>query len=235
MRKRIIADQVVVGVKEWPNVGFFGFGGFWLEGFWFEGFWFEGFWFEGFWLEGFWLEVMVEIGGGHSDAGIGGATLHPKSLFMKRPFAFYPLVLLLVVLGISAAFGGGVLLFNPELMGAPADLLAGTPFSGFFLPGLILLVFNGLFPLFVAFGLWRRPAWDWANVLNIYPDRHWAWTYALYAGFSVIIWITVQITMVEFTWLQPAYIAVGLLILICTLTPATMRYYHIPPQSPQLS
>ncbi|MBK9336840.1 MAG: hypothetical protein IPM98_09725 [Lewinellaceae bacterium] len=144
---------------------------------------------------------------------------------MKRPLAFYPLVLLLVVLGISAAFGGSVLLFYPEFMGAPADLLAETPFSGFFLPGLILLVFNGLFPLFVALGLWREPAWSWANALNIYPDRHWAWTYALYSGFSIIIWITVQITMVEFTWLQPAYIAVGLLILICTLTPATMRHY----------
>jgi hypothetical protein len=162
--------------------------------------------------------------------GLAGQLCTQNRFFMKRPFAFYPLVLLLVVLGISAAFGGGVLLTNPGLMGAPADLLAGTPFSGFFLPGLILLVFNGLFPLFVAFGLWRRPAWDWANALNIYPDRHWAWTYALYAGFSIIIWITVQITMVEFTWLQPAYIVVGLLILICTLTPATMRYYHKPAQ-----
>lgn len=147
---------------------------------------------------------------------------------MKRPLAIYPLVLLLVLLGISAILGGIVLMLDPRIMGASEELLVGTPFSGFFLPGLILFVFNGLFPLFTALGLWLRPDWPWAEKLNIYPDRHWAWGYALYAGFIVIIWITVQITMITFSWLQPAYIIVGLLILICTLTPGVINYYHKP-------
>jgi hypothetical protein len=147
---------------------------------------------------------------------------------MKRPLAFYPLVFLLVLLGISAVFGGIVLMLDPRIMGASEELLVGTPFSGFFLPGLILFVFNGLFPILTAFGLLCRPDWAWADTLNLYPDRHWAWAYALYAGFGIIIWITVQITMIAFSWFQPAYIVVGLLILICTLTPGVTNYFYTP-------
>ncbi|MBL7795510.1 MAG: hypothetical protein JNJ90_03320 [Saprospiraceae bacterium] len=145
---------------------------------------------------------------------------------MKRPSAFYPLVLLLLFLSVSAAFGGLVLMFDPGFMGATEDLLARSPFSTFFLPGLMLSVCNSLLPFVAAIGLWRKPDWGWANALNLYADRHWAWAFTLYSGFSVVIWITVQITMIQFDWLQPAYIAVGLLILICTLTPGMMRYYQ---------
>ncbi len=146
---------------------------------------------------------------------------------MKRPLVFYPLTLLLLFLGISATFGGVVLMFNPGFMGATQDLLARSPFSGFFLPGLILFVCNGLLPFVAAIGLWRKPDWGWANALNLYPDRHWAWALALYSGFSVIIWITVQVTMIQFNWLQPVYMAVGLLILISTLMPGLMRHYYL--------
>ncbi len=145
---------------------------------------------------------------------------------MKRPLAFYPLVFLLLFLSVGAAFGGVVLMFNPGFMGATEELLVRSPFSRFFTPGLILFVCNSLLPLVTVFGLWQKPAWPWANALNLYSDRHWAWAFALYSGFSVIIWITVQITMIQFTWLQPAFIAVGLLILICAMTPGLMRHYH---------
>lgn len=146
---------------------------------------------------------------------------------MTRPLALYPLVLILVLLGISAAFGGCVLMFSPATFGIPPDWLAETPFRGFFLPGLILLLFNGVFPLLAALGLLLRPQWRWANALNIYRDRHWGWTYALFSGIIVIVWITVQITMVEYSILQPAYIAVGLLILILTLWPSVMRHFQL--------
>ncbi|MBX2892723.1 MAG: hypothetical protein KF734_17475 [Saprospiraceae bacterium] len=146
---------------------------------------------------------------------------------MARPLAFYPLFLLLLLLGISAAFGGWVLMTQPETFGMPPEWLSQSPFGSFFLPGLILFVFNGLFPLFAAAGLLLKPNWPWANIFNIYHDRHWGWAYSLFSGIIIIIWITVQITMVASSWLQPAYLAVGLLILIFTLWPSTMRHYQI--------
>lgn len=144
---------------------------------------------------------------------------------MKRPATCILLILLLLFLGVSAAIGGVVMMFFPRLMPSPESLLAQTPFSGYFLPGLVLFTFNGAVPLLASIGLWRQPAWPWANALNLYPDRHWAWAYALYSGFIVIIWITVQTMMIPFIWLQPAYVTIGLLILVTALTPGVMRYY----------
>lgn len=145
---------------------------------------------------------------------------------MNRPLVFYPLLLLLFFLGISASFGGWVLMANPEIFGATPELLDKSPVKRFSLFGFILFVFNGLFPLFAAIGLLLKPDWRWANALNIYRDRHWGWTYSLFSGIIIMVWIAVQITVVPNTWLQPAYLAVGLLILIFTLWPSMMRHYQ---------
>jgi len=145
---------------------------------------------------------------------------------MNRPLIFYPLLLLLLLLGISASYGGWVLMTNPEIFGATPELLDKSPLKSFFPFGLILFVFNGLFPIFAAAGLLLKPNWPWANTLNIYRDRHWGWTYSLFSGIIIMIWITVQITITPNIWLQPAYLTVGLLILIFTLWPSVMRYYQ---------
>lgn len=146
---------------------------------------------------------------------------------MQRPAALAPLLLLLILLAVTALYGGWMLMTVPHDLGAKPEWLAGSPFKGYFVPGLILFLLNGLFPLFICFGLWARPAWAWANVLNIYSDRHWAWTYSLFSGIILMIWITVQLTMVPSFWLQPLFLAVGLLILIFTLMPGVMRHYQL--------
>ncbi len=143
---------------------------------------------------------------------------------MNRPLVFYPLLLLLFFLGISASFGGWILMASPEVFGMQHGWLDKSLVKSFFPFGLILFVFNGLFPLFAAVGLLLKPDWRWVNALNIYRDRHWGWTYSLFSGIIIMVWITVQITVVPNTWLQPAYLAVGLLILIFTLWPSMMRY-----------
>lgn len=86
---------------------------------------------------------------------------------------------------------------------------------------------NGLLPLFVFAGLLLKPGWQWASALNIYHNRHWAWTYSLYSGIIVIAWITVQLVMTQYFWLQPVMIFTGLLIIICTMTPAVMKAYEL--------
>lgn len=146
---------------------------------------------------------------------------------MKKPLAFYPLCLIHFLLGVNAFYGGGALILDPsgKMIGMPPGSLDGSPFDNFLLPGLTLFIFNGLFPLFILVGLIRKPGWPWANALNLYSDRHWAWAYSLYSGIIVIIWITVQLLYVQPFILQPIFIAVGLTILILTLTPGVMRYY----------
>ena len=148
---------------------------------------------------------------------------------MKRPLAFYLLCLVHFLLGANALFGGGALIISPDgsLLGMPPGSLDGSPFDNFLLPGLTLFLFNGVFPLFILAGLIFKPRWSWANALNLYADRHWAWTYSLYSGIIVIIWITVQLLYVPPFILQPIFIAVGLVILVLTLTPGVMRYYLI--------
>ncbi len=146
---------------------------------------------------------------------------------MKTPFALYPLLLLHFLLGASALYGGWVLMTDPGIFGADPAWLEGTPFGSYFIPGLFLFLLMGVFPLLVCWGLLRRPAGTRAGVFNIYPERHWAWTYSLFTGLIVIIWITVQLTMLPGSWLQPFYISIGLLILVLTLLPAVMKYYLV--------
>lgn len=148
---------------------------------------------------------------------------------MKRPLAFYPLCLLHLFLSIGALYGGGAMILEPggSLLGMPEGSLNDTPFDSYLIPGVVLLLFNGIFPLFILAGLIRKPSLTWANALNIYTHRHWAWTYSLYSGIILIIWIMVQLIFVPPFILQPIFIGVGLLILILTLTPGMMRYFEV--------
>ncbi len=149
---------------------------------------------------------------------------------MSRPFPLYPLVILHKLLGLGALYGGWYLLYDPTGLGVRPEWLAQSPFRSYLLPGLFLLLVQGVFPLFVVAGLWWKPDWRRAGALNIYPGRHWAWTYSLYTGLVLIGWITVQIMWVPRFWLQPVFLVVGLLILILTLWPGVMRYFENPNQ-----
>jgi hypothetical protein len=148
---------------------------------------------------------------------------------MKGPFLMYPLYALLLFLGISGTFGGGMLILQPDgsLLGMAPDWLEKSPFNSYFIPGFILFALIGLLPLLTFVGLLLKPDWTWANLFNIYSNRYWAWTYSLYSGFILIIWITVQLIMTQYFWLQPVMIFTGILILILTLTPPVMKKFEI--------
>ena len=148
---------------------------------------------------------------------------------MTRPFFLYLLFVPHLFLGISATAGGGLLLLKPDgsLLGMDPGWLDNSPFNTYLAPGLILLIVVGLFPLFTFVGLLLKPGWRWANIFNIYHDRHWAWTYSLYSGIITIIWITVQLVMTQYFWLQPVMIFTGLMIILLTLTPPVMKRFTI--------
>ena len=118
----------------------------------------------------------------------------------------------LLFLGISAIGGGGQFLLNPtgDIIGMPVDVLAGSPFTDFLLPGMILFTTLGLFPLVVLYGL--------------YTERRWAWPAAIIVGIALIVWIVVQGLIVGFGhWLQWLYLSLGFVLILLALLPSVRQ------------
>lgn len=88
----------------------------------------------------------------------------------KRPWGVYGVAGMMVFMGLMAVLGGGLLVIRPDggLMKIPVADLAHTPFPNFLLPGLILLVFLGILPLFLSYALLARPNWPIFSRLNLY-------------------------------------------------------------------
>lgn len=146
----------------------------------------------------------------------------------KRPVTVYLLLLLLVFTGTGGIYGGYSLVKEPDgsLMGMSTTILGNSPFDTFLVPGIILLLFNGILPLLIAWGLLVRPPWQWPEVFNLYHKQHWCWTFSLYYGFILVIWINVQLIMLgESSLLQPLFALTGVLVSILTMLPAVFQYY----------
>ncbi len=150
----------------------------------------------------------------------------------KKPPTIYLLVLLLAFQSLGGLFGGISLVLSPsgEILGMPLAMLEGSPFNSFMVPGFILMVLLGILPGILAFAVYRRPVWKWFGFLNIYRGIHWAWTYSLYVGIMLIIWILIEIMWIEYDILQTIYGLAGVVIVILALLPANMRYFAWEPR-----
>jgi len=104
------------------------------------------------------------------------------------------LISLLGFLSLGAFYGGIVLIISPDgsFFNMPSDLLSNSPFKSFLIPGILLLTTFGIFPIFVIYGLIKKPDSKILNKLNLLYDYHFAWTFAVYIGFGQIIWINIQ-------------------------------------------
>jgi hypothetical protein len=90
----------------------------------------------------------------------------------------------------------------------------------------MLFLLFGIIPLLLIYPLLKKPKWPWANVFNIYKRRHWAWTYALYIGFMLVVWVDFQIWAIGFHgFLQILYSLFGLSIIAVSLLPKHMSFY----------
>lgn len=142
----------------------------------------------------------------------------------------YILIIAMTIEALGALYGGISLINDPsgESIKLPITLLEGTSFSNYLIPGIILFLLLGFFPLFLIFPLIFKPNWPLINAFNIYKSYHWAWTYTLYTAIMLIIWINIQ-TMILGTgsMLQGAYGLFGVFILIFTLSPGVKRYYKL--------
>ncbi len=148
----------------------------------------------------------------------------------NRPFTINVLLFLLLFLSLGALFGGVVLVLDPsgELLQMPAIILKNSPFNNFLIPGLILFTVLGLLPALVFYSLLKRPQWTRVNVLNLYSDMYWAWTFTLYVGFALIIWISVQTLIINSVhFVHTGYVLLGISIVCIALLPSVRQHYFI--------
>lgn len=146
----------------------------------------------------------------------------------RRPPAVYILWVLVLFQAVSGLFGGVALLASPTgaLLQMPLSMLDGTPFSNYVVPGLILLLLLGVLPSVLVYALLARPMWLRADILNIYREVHWSWTYALYTGIMLVIWMDVQIFLVGYGhFIQTLYGLIGIALVIAALVPSVRKYY----------
>ena len=111
------------------------------------------------------------------------------------------LVVLEVLMGLAAVGGGlDLVLTNGQLMRMPAELLEGSPFADFFIPGLVLLAVR------IA---------NLASAVAVLRRHRWGAPASAVVGIMWMGWFAVQVAVVGFlNWQQPVYFAVGLLIIV---------------------
>jgi hypothetical protein len=138
------------------------------------------------------------------------------------------LILLQFLLGLGAFVSGGLLVLAPDgsLMQMPLSMLKYSPFSNFLIPGIILSTLLGVYPLAVTYSLWRKPAWRWPEAISPFKHLHWCWAASLASGVILLIWITVQVLMLQsIAFLHVLYFIWGWTLILLTLTTDVRQHY----------
>jgi len=139
------------------------------------------------------------------------------------------LVSLLLFLGLSAMGGGSFLIISPSgklIGGMPLSILEHSPFSDFFIPGIILFFILGLVPCLVSIALIKKPKSEIAEKFNIFKDIYWAWSFSIYIAFALIIWIQAETIFVQGVgWLQTFYMLYAIPIIIVAMLPQVRTIY----------
>ncbi len=128
---------------------------------------------------------------------------------------------LLFFLGFGGVYGALMLISDPSggKFEWSLELLSGTPFDTFLIPGIVLLIANGLFPIYVA-------------VITLKNKRH-ANTLILLQGMITIIWLSVQLIINPDFFLPvthyPSY-SVGVLLVIIALLLRRLNHHPSHPR-----
>ena len=145
-----------------------------------------------------------------------------------RSKAAWLLIVLQFLLGFGAFISGALLTAVPDgsLMQMPVSMLKYSPFSNFIIPGIILSTLLGVYPLVVAYCLWQKPAWRRPEVINPFKHMHWCWAASLAAGVILLIWIAVQVLMLQsVVFLHILYFIWGWVLILLTLLPGVRQNY----------
>ena len=123
----------------------------------------------------------------------------------------------LVFLGVTAFVGAVPLILYPQgdLLHVPLSLLQHSPFHSFLIPGIILLMANGVLSFVALYQLLRR-------------RNGYGWWVA-FQGCVISGWIVVEVIMFRaIAWLHFLYLAVGLLLIAAGLALTRKARSHQP-------
>lgn len=135
----------------------------------------------------------------------------------SKTLSIYLLIFLMLFQGISGILGGIGLVMDPsgETLQIPISWLNNSPFSNYLIPGIILLILLGIFPVIISIGIWTKTPWSWLGALTI--------------SLALIIWIGVEIIIIGYQPeppLQLIYGTLGLVLLILVFLPAVRQIRH---------
>lgn len=138
-------------------------------------------------------------------------TENPRS----RPAGIWLLEAAILLQGISGVGGGLGLVLDPsgDSLRIPLEWLEGSPFNSYLIPGLILFVVLGVYPLLTMYGIRRRSGWAWPASVSV--------------GGGLLIWIAVEILVIGYQPtppLQLIYGILGVLILAFALVSSSRNY-----------
>jgi hypothetical protein len=106
-------------------------------------------------------------------------------------------------IGIGAVIYGPLLIIDPSggKAAMSVDLLSGSPFENYLIPGILLFLINGISNI--------------AGSILSFKKSEYAGYAGILLGFALIIWIVVQLMLIGYAnWLQPFYLILGIVELI---------------------
>ncbi len=101
-------------------------------------------------------------------------------------------------IGLGALGGGFMLVIDPSgsALGVPLSFLEGSPFTDFLIPGIFLLVVNGIGSLIGAGFSFTR--------------RRYSQEIAIVLGAILVAWIVIQVIIIRsFSWIHVLYLILG--------------------------
>jgi hypothetical protein len=149
---------------------------------------------------------------------------------MKKFKTRYLIYALLGVLSTGAFYGSIPFILAPDgsMLGMGAEMLDDSIFQNYLIPGIILFLVFGIGSLFTLYGLIRRPDIRWPEKLNLLSDHYWAWTFSIYIGSGLIIWINVQLLMLwSLDLLHIIYSMYGLALICISLLPQVRNSFQV--------
>jgi hypothetical protein len=126
---------------------------------------------------------------------------------VKRVSIFLGIIQVIISIGAIPAGLSMIIEPNGSGVGMSTEVLLTSPFQDFFLPGIFLLIVNGLFNAIGAFLSFTR--------------NKYAGIFGLMLGIILLLWISIQVYFIGLThFLQPLFFVIGIIEIV-------LGYYFI--------